>query len=540
MGDRAFPIMHRVRLEVESVDREEAPVQDQDASMGVEAPERVPAPLDGPEGTPPMSAPPRTVPTVRGHPIGPRPPSAPHERLRAALPVLALLACACGGSDPADPIDPPEPEVAWVEMLPSERPLSFLGGSFRMGARRVAADGTFLGGSFAYPDRFTWASDAASVVTVDQRGVVTALSEGTARITATSDGAVGTALVTVREAVRLAWSFPLVGPPGGLTVAEDGTIYVADRESLHALTPEGEKLWSVPTGARANSSPALAGDRSLFVGTAGNGPPALAVDPAGVVRWTREDIGWVSTSPAIDADGTIYMVAGDSTLHALDPDGQTRWAFRIQDQLRTSPGVTADGTVLVGGDDGRLYAVGPDGQERWTFQTGGRVQSSPVIAADGTIHLASNDRHLYALSPAGEERWRVELEDPAPAHVEVQRGSSPAIGTDGTLYIGGRGLTAIAPDGSVRWVYPGIIPGGVEGLATPVVAGDGTVYVGSTSALYAVTPEGLLKWDYPARGAFFRVPAIGLDGTILVAKRLPGFVRSRPSSTAAIARRLPT
>lgn len=50
-----------------------------------------------------------------------------------------------------------------------------------------------------------------------------------------------------------------------------------------------------------------------------------------------------------------------------------------------------------------------------------------------------------------------------------------------------------------------------------MVAGDGTVYVGSASALYAVTPEGLLKWDYPARGAFFRVPAIGLDGTILVA-----------------------
>jgi outer membrane protein assembly factor BamB len=45
-------------------------------------------------------------------------------------------------------------------------------------------------------------------------------------------------------------------------------------------------------------------------------------------------------------------------------------------------------------------------------------------------------------------------------------------------------LMALAPDGSVRWIHP------VERLYTsePLVAGDGTIYLGKGSTLRAVAP----------------------------------------------------
>ena len=74
--------------------------------------------------------------------------------------------------------------------------------------------------------------------------------------------------------------------------------------------------------------------------------------------------------------------------------------------MYSSPAVSADGTVYVGSYDGRLYAINPDSSGRWKFATGGAVYSSPAVGADGTIYVGSGDGNLYAvghnvaLSPA--------------------------------------------------------------------------------------------------------------------------------------------
>ena len=48
-----------------------------------------------------------------------------------------------------------------------------------------------------------------------------------------------------------------------------------------------------------------------------------AIDPRGRNRkkWAFETGNWVSSSPTIGSDGTIYVGSKDKTLYAISPDG---------------------------------------------------------------------------------------------------------------------------------------------------------------------------------------------------------------------------
>ncbi|MFN9953662.1 MAG: PQQ-binding-like beta-propeller repeat protein, partial [bacterium] len=52
----------------------------------------------------------------------------------------------------------------------------------------------------------------------------------------------------------------------------------------------------------------------------------------------------------------------------------------------------------MGSADNKTYAINADGTLKWNFTTGGRVASSPAIGANGTIYVGSHDNKLYALS----------------------------------------------------------------------------------------------------------------------------------------------
>ena len=65
----------------------------------------------------------------------------------------------------------------------------------------------------------------------------------------------------------------------------------------------------------------------------------------------------------------------------------------------------------------------------WEFETGGSLNSSPAIGSDGTVYIGSDDNKLYAINgKTGVKLW--DFETRGKVH------SSPAIGSDGTVYIG--------------------------------------------------------------------------------------------------------
>jgi outer membrane protein assembly factor BamB len=147
------------------------------------------------------------------------------------------------------------------------------------------------------------------------------------------------------------------------------------------------------------------------------------------------------------------------------------------------------------------------GSLKWKFTIGGEVESAPAVGADGTIYVGGGDGYVYAINPDGSQKW----EFATGGYV----GSSPAMGADGTIYVASSddNVYAINPGGSLKWKFAT----GSSVWSSPAVGADGTIYVGSNDDnLYAINPDGSLKWNFTTGSVVNSSPAVGADGTIYV------------------------
>src|SRR5207302_2958615 len=97
--------------------------------------------------------------------------------------------------------------------------------------------------------------------------------------------------------------------------------------------------------------------------------------------------------------------------------------------VNSTPAVGADGTVYVGSDDGHLYAFAPTGKVRWKMAAEADVLSSPALSPkEDFVYVGSHDGHLYAVdAKTGRVRWK---------HACDVVWSSPAVDGDGNVYFG--------------------------------------------------------------------------------------------------------
>ena len=88
----------------------------------------------------------------------------------------------------------PDPVVQSVEVTPSEVTLAALGNTATLTARVLDAQGNEISG-----EAVSWSSNFPEVATVDAQGVVTAVANGRATVTASASGVSGTATVNVDQ-----------------------------------------------------------------------------------------------------------------------------------------------------------------------------------------------------------------------------------------------------------------------------------------------------------------------------------------------------
>jgi PQQ-like domain len=146
---------------------------------------------------------------------------------------------------------------------------------------------------------------------------------------------------------------------------------------------------------------------------------------------------------------------------------------------------------------------------KWSFTTGAVISySSPAIGTDGTVYIGSYDGNLYALDSEGQLKWKY--------HTGAGIRTSPSIGDDGTVFIGARHgrLFALTLDGILKWTYD--TDGDIR--SSTAVSEDGTAYFGSWDGhVYAVQPDGKVKWLYKTNGPVESSPTVGADGTVYIA-----------------------
>jgi outer membrane protein assembly factor BamB len=304
---------------------------------------------------------------------------------------------------------------------------------------------------------------------------------------------------------------------------------------------ESNENWSFgPTGADINSTPAVGADGTIYVGS--NDGNVHAINPDGTAKgglWPFATGGAVISSPAVGADGTIYVGSNDRYVYAINPDATKRGEYLTGGAVRSSPAIGSDGTVYIGSDDWKVYAFTPTLTIKWEYQTnqpGGAISlGRPAIGPTGTIYVAAADANIYALDPddrlAGlpfptSNEWTYNLVNNSDYAPGVDSNS-------GTIYSDASAfeLVAINPDGSEKW--RSFLNADID--STPAVAADGTIYVGSDqpeNSLFALEPvNGNVIWKFVTGNEVDTSPAIDSEGTIYIVSNDDNLYAVNPDGT---------
>src|SRR6266481_9741407 len=108
------------------------------------------------------------------------------------------------------------------------------------------------------------------------------------------------------------------------------------------------------------------------------------------------------------------------------------------------------------------------------------------------------------------------------SHAQLATTVWPMVGHD-VRHTGLSTVDTSANPGQLKWVYDMVDQQGTSPIClngSPAIGADGTIYTGCDQFLYAVNPDGTLKWKF-ALGDLIQSssPAIGSDGTIYIGSR---------------------
>ena len=305
-----------------------------------------------------------------------------------------------------------------------------------------------------------------------------------------------------------------------LAIGPDGKIYLSYTD-LYAFNPDGTKAWTYKGSgypADFDFSPTIGPDGTIY-SVAWN--YLRAIRPNGKLKWSFDAIDELQNSPTIGPDGTIYVSSegwGDpsenmSYLYAIDNTGHLKWKLGTYANSITQPVIDKDGTIYYStsfnwayttGSDRILYAIASNGSMKWRFKAEGTVyENLPAIGPDGTIYIGSQDNYLYALNTDGTLKWKLQLYGSV---------GTPVISADGIIFVVTNSCYLTAIDSKAVRMVDGIMVTGVKWLfdigndcinwgcsvdfSHPVIGADGTVYLGtrgpSTDTQYYLLGNGRL------------------------------------------------
>lgn len=317
-------------------------------------------------------------------------------------------------------------------------------------------------------------------------------------------------------APKVGWRAHVDGPVAAQVTAspDESTLYVATfGGSLVAVArADGSPRWSVPLGERAYSTPLVHENGTIYVGT--DAKKLVAVSPKGEVLFRLETDGEADTGPVPGKDGTVVVAAG-KYVYAARRGGDLAWRYAAKNKVFTSPAVTEDGQVIVGSQDHHVHALTPAGALAWTVDLGADVDGAPAIADDGSIYVGTDAADVVKLDAKGHIAWRTAVGGFVRGTLSIARNGDVLAGTYGPA----PRVVRLSPEGVVRGAFAirgtGAREFGIHG--GPLEDAGGVLYFGAQDdAVYAVAPDGSLRWRFETKGDVDAPLSMLADGSLVV------------------------
>lgn len=200
----------------------------------------------------------------------------------------------------------------------------------------------------------------------------------------------------------------------GNIATQNGLLYVlTTNQVLHAIDSlSGNQRWGVRLeGDVRGTTPVPAGD-ILYV-AAGSALYAFR-SQSGVARWTQPTPRNISAPPAVDSDGTAYIVTSDRAIYAIRPSGvrpESVWkkVVPLVDYNVSAQPVVSGDTLFVATQGGGVFAFDRNtGATKWNYlmrpssvenatsvQKRAGVSAHPIVVGD-TLFTVSDDGCLTA------------------------------------------------------------------------------------------------------------------------------------------------
>ncbi len=207
---------------------------------------------------------------------------------------------------------------------------------------------------------------------------------------------------------------------------------------------------------------------------------------------------------------------GRSSFSTANNTGTEAWRYAVYQEgdIWNTPLLGENNTIYLGSlQEFYLFALDTNGTEKWRCHLNGCVWATPAISQNGAVIFPTWGGYgtVYAINSDGTVKWT--FKDDQSAGI-----SSPAIANDGTIYYGSDRypdyfIYALYPNGTLRWRYST----GHIVMAAPVIGQDGTIYIGSGDYyFYALNPDGTLRWRFKTGDYIKGSASIAPDGTIYV------------------------
>lgn len=195
------------------------------------------------------------------------------------------------------------------------------------------------------------------------------------------------------EAAQIAAPTQLAGQPSLVPGASPSP---GTSDALPAVTYNPQIAWQVALDSRLVGGPVLdpAGERFYVLGSDGQ---LVAYDLQGERIWAVAAVERGYSSPAVGADGTIYVTDAHAGLHAFTPDGMLKWSYQSQAAPNTQYGpVLGQGGqvfyVVTNFGNGWIEAVTDSGELLWSAALRTQNVSLPLLTSpDGQFVFLRDD-----------------------------------------------------------------------------------------------------------------------------------------------------